>query len=75
MPVILATQEAEIRIPVRSQPGQLVCKTLVQTPEPSKNKKQNKKTSPVNNIARPFGVCKTPVPVHSITEGRKYLSK
>jgi hypothetical protein len=30
-PVILATQEAEIsRIAVRSQPGQIVCKTLSQ---------------------------------------------
>jgi hypothetical protein len=29
MPVILATQEAEIRgIKVRSQPGQIVCETL-----------------------------------------------
>jgi hypothetical protein len=29
MPVILTTQEAEIRrITVRSQPGQIVCKTL-----------------------------------------------
>jgi hypothetical protein len=29
MPVILATQEAEIRrIAVRSQPGQIVCETL-----------------------------------------------
>jgi hypothetical protein len=31
MPVILATQEAEIRrIRVRSQPGQIVCATLSQ---------------------------------------------
>jgi hypothetical protein len=33
MPVILATQEAEIRrIEVRSQPGQIVCETLSQKP-------------------------------------------
>jgi hypothetical protein len=31
MPVILATQEAEIRkIAIRSQPGQIVCETLSQ---------------------------------------------
>jgi hypothetical protein len=28
MPIILATQEAEIRIAVRSQPGQIVPETL-----------------------------------------------
>jgi hypothetical protein len=28
MPVILATQEAEIRRTVQSQPGQIVCETL-----------------------------------------------
>jgi hypothetical protein len=33
MPVILATQEEEIRrIMVQSQPGQIVCKTLFQKP-------------------------------------------
>jgi hypothetical protein len=30
MPIILATQEAEIRITVQSQTGQIVCKTLFQ---------------------------------------------
>jgi hypothetical protein len=29
MPVILATQEAEIRTAVWSQPGQIVCETLL----------------------------------------------
>jgi hypothetical protein len=43
MLVILATQEAEIRrIKIRSQPGQIVCKTLAQK-YLSKRKKERKK--------------------------------
>jgi hypothetical protein len=40
MPVILATQEAEIRrIVVQSQPGKIVCETLSQKKKKNINKK------------------------------------
>jgi translation initiation factor IF-3 len=42
-PVILATQEAEIRsVKVRSQPGQTVCKILYQK-NPSQKKKKKRR--------------------------------
>jgi hypothetical protein len=46
VPVILATQEAEIRIMVWSQPGQIVCKTLTQ-------KKSQKRTGGVAQSVGP----------------------
>jgi hypothetical protein len=46
MPIILATQEAEIRrIMVRSQPRQIVCKTLSQK-SPHKHKTHKHKKGP-----------------------------
>jgi hypothetical protein len=42
MPLILATQEAEIRrIIVQSQPGKIVCKTLSQKKTTTTKKKKN----------------------------------
>jgi predicted PP-loop superfamily ATPase len=53
MPVILATQKAEIRrIMVRSQPGQIVCETLAQ--KKKKNPSQKRAGGVIQGVGPEF---------------------
>jgi hypothetical protein len=56
MPIILATQEAEIRrITVQSQPGQMVCETLSRKNPSQKNKPNQTKTKKAGGVPQDIG--------------------